>query len=356
LGAGGHERWVQRKGAQHVDPETLAIVPGSMGVVDSPAVHRRAATPIPFRVHQVSSARRRCRARACEVGSAVHRLQIDHRTEYRFSQPVTLLPHRLLLRPRESHSVRILSSELVITPAHVLRWERDAFDNSAALVTFSSPASTLAIVSKVIIEHFDDSPLDFVVDPQATFYPFTYSAEDVARLAPHRAMAWFQDYAAVEQYLREIGLMAALGQQTFVVLDTFNRAIARDFRYQAREEQGVQSPGQTLATRSGSCRDLAALFLDGCRLLGLASRFISGYHTSYANDTGPGSTHAWVEAYIPGPGWTGFDPTAGVVTGNDHIVVAVARHPEAVPPVSGSYLGDAFPKPVLAVSVRVHGV
>jgi transglutaminase-like putative cysteine protease len=286
----------------------------------------------------------------------VQRLQIDHRTEYRFAQAVTLLPHRLLLRPRESHSVRILSSALDITPAHTLRWERDAFDNSAGLVSFATPSAALSIVSKVLIEHFDDAPLDFVVNPEAAFFPFAYNPEDVARLAPHRAMAWFGDYAVVEQYLREIGLMAASGWQTFSVLDTFNRAIARDFRYQAREEQGVQSPGQTLTSRSGSCRDLAALFLDGCRLLGFASRFISGYHTSYANDRGPGSTHAWVEAYIPGPGWTGFDPTAGVVTGNEHIAVAVARHPEAVPPVSGSYLGPASPAPILSVSVRVHAV
>jgi transglutaminase-like putative cysteine protease len=286
----------------------------------------------------------------------VRRLQIDHRTEYRFPGPVTLLPHRLLLRPRESHSVRVVSSQLAITPAHALRWQRDAFDNSAALVSFSEPADALEIVSTVVIEHFDDTPLDFVVDPEAMFYPFAYSAEDVARLAPQRAMAWYGDYGAVEGYLREIGLMAAHGWQTFTVLDTFNRAIARDFRYQAREAQGVQAPAHTLATRSGSCRDLAALFLDGCRLLGLASRFISGYHTSYASDTGPGSTHAWTEVYIPGPGWTGFDPTAGLVTGSDHIAVAVARHPEAVPPISGSYLGPASPAPVLSVSVRVRAV
>lgn len=286
----------------------------------------------------------------------MRRLQIDHLSEYRFAAQVTLLPHRLLLRPRESHSVRIASSLLSITPAHTLRWQRDAFDNSAALVNFSEPAARLEIVSHVVIENYDDTPLDFVVDPAATHYPFTYSAEDVARLAPQRAMAWYDDYATVERYLRDIGLMDAGGWQTFSVLDTFNRAIARDFRYQAREAQGVQSPGQTLALRSGSCRDLAALFLDGCRLLGLASRFISGYHTSYANETGPGSTHAWVEVYIPGPGWTGFDPTAGVLTGNEHIAVAVARHPEAVPPVAGSYIGPASPPPVMSVSVRVYEI
>jgi transglutaminase-like putative cysteine protease len=283
----------------------------------------------------------------------VQKLQIDHRTVYQFPGPVTLLPHRLMLRPRENHGVRILSSQLQVSPEHTLRWQRDAFDNSVALVSFGAPAGALEIVSQVVIEHSNDAPLDFLVDPEAAYFPFAYSAEDVARLAPQRAMAWYGDYAAVEAYLRGLGLPPASGVQTFTVLDTFNRAIARDFRYQAREEQGVQSPGHTLALRSGSCRDLAALFLDGCRLLGFASRFISGYHTSYANDTGPGSTHAWVEVYIPGPGWTGFDPTAGLVTGNQHIAVAVARHPEAVPPVAGSYLGPASPAPVLTVSVHV---
>jgi transglutaminase-like putative cysteine protease len=287
-------------------------------------------------------------------GSTVRTLQIDHVTEYRFPGHVTLLPHRLLLRPRESHSVRIVSSMLGIVPAHTLRWQRDAFDNSAALVTFTGIAKLLRIESTVRIEHFDDTPLDFVVDPEATFFPFVYTPEDVARLAPQRAMSWYGDYAAVEQYLRGVGLMNAVGMQTFTVLDTLNRAIARDFRYQAREEQGVQSPGRTLSIRSGSCRDLAALFMDGCRLLGLASRFISGYHTSYANDTGPGSTHAWAEVYIPGPGWTGFDPTGGVLAGNDHIAVAVALHPEAVPPVAGSYLGPASPPATLNVTVHVR--
>ncbi|MDB4974285.1 MAG: cysteine protease [Myxococcaceae bacterium] len=288
--------------------------------------------------------------------SLVRRLQIDHRTEYRFPGYVTLLPHRLLVRPRESHSVRILSSLLSISPGHTVRWQRDALDNSVALVSFSEIATVLSITSQVVIEHFDDAPLDFVVDQDATIYPFAYSPEDVARLAPMRAMAWYQDYEVVARYLDDLALLGSRGLQTFTVLDTFNRAIARDFRYQAREERGVQSPGQTLAMRSGSCRDLAALFLDGCRLLGLASRFISGYHTSYANDTSPGSTHAWAEVYIPGPGWTGFDPTAGLVTGNEHIAVAVARHPETVPPVAGSYLGPATPAPILTVTVRVQAI
>ena len=87
--------------------------------------------------------------------------------------------------------------------------------------------------------------------------------------------------------------------------------------------------------------------------MGLASRFVSGYLHMPNNETGNASTHAWAEVYLPGPGWKGFDPTSGLVTGNQHIPVAVARHPEAVPPVSGSFVGPAGQLPALTVSVRV---
>lgn len=283
----------------------------------------------------------------------MHRLQIDHLTEYHFASWVTLLPHQLLLRPRENHGVRIAASLLTISPGHALRWQRDALDNSVAVASFTEIAKKLTVYSQVTIEHYAGAPLDFIVEDYATFYPFSYTAEDQARLVPMLHMAWPEDRVVVERYLHELGLLAG-GLQTFTVLDQLNRAICRDFRYQAREVPGVQSPALTLSSRSGSCRDLAALFLDACRLLGIACRFVSGYHTSYASETDAGSTHAWVEAYLPGPGWTGFDPTAGLLAGSEHIAVAVARHPETVPPVAGSYLGAAEPRPRMVVSVRVH--
>jgi transglutaminase-like putative cysteine protease len=137
------------------------------------------------------------------------------------------------------------------------------------------------------------------------------------------------------------------------VLDQLNRSIARELRYEWRDEPGVQSPSVTLARRSGSCRDFAALFVEACRYLRFAARFVSGYHTTYEREVGPGSTHAWAEVYLPGPGWKGFDPTGSVLTGSDHIATAVARHPEAVPPVSGSYLASGSASPTMHVSVRV---
>ena len=135
---------------------------------------------------------------------------------------------------------------------------------------------------------------------------------------------------------------------------TLNQAINQQFRYQMREEVGVQSPATTLSQRSGSCRDYATLLIEACRCLGLASRFVSGYLHAPATEAGNATTHAWVEVYLPGTGWKGFDPTSGEVTSSQHIAVAVARDPETVSPVSGSFIGLGMMMPILLVNVQVN--
>jgi transglutaminase-like putative cysteine protease len=282
----------------------------------------------------------------------LRRLNIAHLTEYGFSTAVSLQPHRLLLRPRESHILRIESSTLEIAPAHSIRWHRDVLDNSVAVVSFSEPSQWLRIESGVVIEVYADAPLDFLVEDSAVTYPFDYAPAEQADLAPFRQSVYFDDRPMIHGWLHGLGLLQR-PIETFVLLDRMNREIAGRFVYQMREEQGVQSPAQTLFRNGGSCRDFAALFIEACRYLGLASRFVSGYLHSDATEAGNASTHAWAEVYLPGPGWKGFDPTSGEVTGNRHIPVAVARHPEAVPPVAGSYIGPLGQRPLLSVSVRV---
>ena len=282
----------------------------------------------------------------------MQKLSIEHTTEYRFRASVQLLPHTLILRPRENHCLRITSSRVTISPVAQVRWGRDALDNSIALATFSAPTDSLRIESRVLVEHYDVTPLDFLVAEHALYHPFAYTSEECLTLTPFLAAAWPADRARVGEWLRAWSL--GIGrQETFGLLDLLNRTIPRAFGYESREEEGVQSPAATLARGRGSCRDFAAFFVEACRYLGLAARFVSGYHTTYANEAGPGSTHAWAEVYLPGPGWKAFDPTAGVVAGSEHIAVAVARHPEAVPPVAGSYLGAATSRPEMFVSVRV---
>lgn len=284
----------------------------------------------------------------------MRRLNISHVTEYQFSVPVSLLPHRLLLRPRENHNVRIESSVLEISPAHTLQWKRDVLDNSVAVASFPEPSDQLRISSTVVIQHYEDNPFDFLVDDYAVLHPFEYAIADRAELAPFQATVYPSDGGTVQRWLDGLGLQRPI--ETFTLLDRLNREIASRFSYEMREEPGVQPPAQTLARNSGSCRDFAALFMEMCRHLGLASRFVSGYLYTSGTDAGNASTHAWAEVYLPGAGWKGFDPTSGEVTGNRHIAVAVARHPEAVPPVAGGYVGPAGQRPLLSVAVRVSAL
>lgn len=281
----------------------------------------------------------------------MRRLKITHLTEYRFPRPVTLQPHRLLLRPREGPEVHIESSALMISPAHSVKWHRDVLDNAAAVVDFLEDTQLLSITSEVVIQHYGEAPLDFLVEDYAVNYPFHYDPQDRMDLLPFLQPVYPGDEAAIRNWFSRLGLEQT-GMQTYSLLDLLNRTIAGQFAYTVREEPGVQAPALTLALGRGSCRDFATLFVEACRYLGLASRFVSGYAHAPATEHWSATTHAWAEVYLPGAGWKGFDPTSGEVTGSRHIPVAVARHPEAVPPVAGSFLGMKN-RPTLIVDVRV---
>ena len=281
----------------------------------------------------------------------MQQLKVSHLTEYTFADYVTLEPHRLLLRPREGHDIRILSSRLDISPTYEIRWHRDVYDNNVATVSFQEAASYLSIFSEITLEHYAEAPLDFVVADYAVNYPFQYQAREETDLFPYQKPNYPDDQAMLRTWLEQTGL-AQGPVETYVLLDRLSKWIAQNLNSVIREEPGVQTPAETLNSGSGSCRDYAALFMEISRLLGLACRFVSGYQYLPDMTTGDGSTHAWAEVYLPGPGWKGFDPTAGELTAKQHIPVAVARHPEWIPPVSGSFIGSTQ-IPTLNVSVQV---
>jgi len=282
----------------------------------------------------------------------MRRLQIEHETTYEYASTVTLLPHKLLLRPREGHDIRIESADLTLSPAHHLQWQRDVYDNAVAWASFTEPSNRLSIVSRLLLQHYDDQPLDFLVADFAVFYPFQYEAAERVDLGPYLLPVFVSDQPLLSAWLRPFWQPGQV-VQTYVLLDTLNKAIAGGFAYEQREQPGVQTPATTLNKHSGSCRDFATLFIEACRNLGLAARFVSGYLCSTPVMQGQGATHAWSEVYLPGAGWKGFDPTSGQVVGNDHIAVAVSRHPERVPPVSGSFFAATPQSPLMRVVVQV---
>ena len=110
-------------------------------------------------------------------------LTVRHLTTYRYSKPVTFGAHRMMLRPRDSHDMRILSTKLAITPAPVsIRWLHDVFENSVAVASFGAAAAELKIESEIQLEHFESTEPDYPIEEYAATYPFSYSAEEVADL------------------------------------------------------------------------------------------------------------------------------------------------------------------------------
>lgn len=266
------------------------------------------------------------------------RIRITHTTEYRYSEPVTFGPHRIMVRPREGHDVHIESSLLQIQPSSTVRWLRDTYGNSIAIVDFTQASDVLHIFSDVVVQHYDHNPLDFIIDPGAQSYPFRYGMDEQPELIPYRLSSYPQDSAVMGEWLLQFYKPGQL-IGTFDLLSTLNTAIFETFVYQRREEQGVQSPAYTLASGSGSCRDFATLMMEAARHWGFGARFVSGYLQTPTTEDQHGATHAWTEIYIPGAGWRGFDPTNNKLTGVEHVSVAVARDPSKAAPVSGSWKG-----------------
>lgn len=280
------------------------------------------------------------------------RIRIQHSTTYTYSEPVKLLPHKLMLRPRAGHDIQLESTSLSISPGHTVKWHRDIYGNSVAVATFNEPSNELKIVSDVIIGHYEAAPLDFIVDEKAVMFPFYFDPSERVDLVPYQTLCFPSDSDAVRDWLQQLWQP---GQriETYALLARINKEIVKSFDYKMREEPGVQRPAETLENGSGSCRDFATLFIEACRYFGLAARFVSGYLHCPETVHGHGSTHAWAEVYLPGAGWKGFDNTSGIVVGQDHIAAAVTRHPGDAPPISGRYVGNTSKPPAMKVKVIV---
>ena len=282
----------------------------------------------------------------------MRRIRIHHLTRYQYAETVTLLPHTLHLRPRDGHDIRVQSSKLEISPEFQIRWKRDVYGNSVAVVNFLQAAEQLSISSEVVVEHYEEEPLEFVLEDYARSFPFQYDPAEQIDLAPYQIPVFPQDQALLKDWIADVCTPGAAAD-TIAMLTAVNCRIANQFQYRMREEPGVQAPAQTLSTGTGSCRDFATLFIEICRHCGLASRFVSGYVLNETVPRGHTATHAWAEVFLPGSGWRGFDPTSGLVVSGTHIAAAVHRHPEAIPPVAGSFVGSGYARPRLSVDVRV---
>jgi len=270
-------------------------------------------------------------------------LTVRHVTIYRYSEPVRFGEHRMMFRPRESHDLRLVSTKLEIQPRPSnIRWLHDVFDNSVAIATFDQAASELRFDSTVTLEHTETVLPDYALEIGAHTYPFFYPDDE----RPDLIGALARQYPGDDLGPWTAHFMPPAGSTTtMTLLDSMTRGIKDELVYARRSEKGVQSPAETLRRRSGSCRDFAVLMMEAVRSLGLAARFVSGYiylpEANRAGAVGGGSTHAWMQAYLPGAGWVDFDPTNSIVGNRNLIRVAVAWDQQNALPLWGTFSGPA---------------
>jgi transglutaminase-like putative cysteine protease len=268
-------------------------------------------------------------------------LTVHHSTVYRYREPVGLGEHRMMFCPRASHDLRLIRTNLVITPQPAqLRWLHDPFDNSVAVASFEGTTSELRFESTVTLEHFENTLPEFPLEEYAQTYPFRYSDEDFPNLV--RALARDYPGESVSKWALQF-LDPSDSTGTMKILGAMTRGIREQLIYTRRVEKGVQTPEETLRHRKGSCRDFAVLMMEAARSLGLAARFVSGYifMPNSSGIAGGGATHAWMQVYLPGAGWIDFDPTNSIVGNRNLIRVAVAWAPAQVLPLWGTYAGSA---------------
>ena len=279
------------------------------------------------------------------------KVALEHRTSYTFDRLVEVYPHVVRLRPAPHSRTPIEAYSLAVEPAdHFINWQQDAFGNFLARLVFRNRTRRLTITVGLIADMKVVNPFDFFIEDWAEHVPFDYPKEMVEDLRPYlRPVDEHDDGSGpgelTRNWVREFSVPD--GTRTIDFLVALNRAVNADVAYSVRMEAGVQTPDVTLRNGIGSCRDSAWLLVSILRQLGLAARFVSGYLVQLASDVepldgpaGPAADftdlHAWAEAYIPGAGWIGLDPTSGLFAGEGHIPLAATPHPSSAAPIDGA--------------------
>jgi transglutaminase-like putative cysteine protease len=259
------------------------------------------------------------------------KVRIEYQTQYRYAEPVSFSPHVFRLFPRVDHHLRIHSHSFQTNADAVISYRRDLFDNEIASCFYPNASALLGAQLGLEIELQPTNPFAFLLDSHAIEIPFDYTAEERRVLLPYLGSKPAPMLGFWTPPREPVPTMEALVE--------LNAAIHRNLDYERRDEGDAHPPEETLRLRRGACRDLAVLLAEVLRGLGLGARLASGYLCEFgdADKVAEGSLHAWVETYLPGAGWIGFDPTNGTLCNHHHLTAAVGLTPFDVSPVFGRY-------------------
>jgi transglutaminase-like putative cysteine protease len=260
-----------------------------------------------------------------------------------------------MLRPRESRDLRVLSNTVTLTPDATINWAHDVSDNAVATATFQAGGNLLVVDSVTKIQLDAVAWPVFDIAGSAIAFPFRYSDDEWTDLGPLGTPQYPDPSRRLRSWAQ--GFVRANPTDTLSLLQDLSTGVAHAVNYQSRDEEGTQTPVQTLQRGWGSCRDFAVLFVEAARSLGFGARIVSGYlhnpDQRLWGTAGSGSTHAWGEVFVPGAGWIPFDPTNRSMGGSNLIPVAVVRDIRQAIPVAGSFVGDTNAFSGMTVEVRV---
>ena len=283
-------------------------------------------------------------------------LEVEHHTVYRYKNPVSFGEHKLMFRPRPSHDLRVLECSLDVSPDAEIRWVQDLFSNSVTYARIPARASELRFTARITLEHLGTRYLELPLTPGRELYPFEYAADELPDLRRYIEPAYPDPSGVLRLWIDQFRQPGRY-QDNRDLLIAIARGIRAQFAYAPRDAEGVQPPLTTLRLKSGTCRDFSLFMMEAVRRLGFAARFVSGYLYDPALDdgkggmTGAGSTHAWMQVYLPGAGWVPFDPTNTIFGGENLICVAQSRDPSQASPLSGGYTGR--PDDFIGMEVKV---
>ena len=276
---------------------------------------------------------------------------MNHATSYSYDVPVYLEPHVVRLRPRSDGSQRLLNFKIKIDPKPSgIADSLDQDGNATTQTWFDAPSPQLRVETSFEVETLRENAFDFLLPADAMHVnPFSYAEPWRTLLAPY--IDSVNVSSSVAEFARQMA-RTAFGR-TMPFLGVLTRYLFDGWSQIVRADGPPHSSEATLDSHEGSCRDLAVLFCDACRSLGLAARFVSGYERASAGNDHP-YMHAWAEVYLPGGGWRGYDPSRGLAVTTDHIAVAAARSPSLAAPVSGTFRGAPAARMEATISMRTE--
>jgi transglutaminase-like putative cysteine protease len=263
----------------------------------------------------------------------------------------------MMLRPRETRELRLVSHTLSITPTASVTWAHDVAGNAIATAVFEGTTDHLVIESRASVEQTAPAWPVFSIAASGAQYPFVYASDERTDLGALMVPQYADGDGRLSRWIERF--VMARPTDTLSLLKDISNGVFTQISYQSRDDEGTQTPIETLDRGWGSCRDFAVLLAEAARALGLGARIVSGYLSNpedrFVGSADAGSTHAWVEIYLPGAGWIAFDPTNRSVGSQNLIPVAVGRDIHQIVPVSGSFSGGSDALVDLSVQVSVRG-